>query len=280
MVRKRPHRERFQTGDVCFLIGFTSLLVSALGAGCGSIHTAADQGDVAGVKRQLAWGVRPDGKHLWTRRTPLIEAAANGHLDVVRLLVENGADVNLKGEAWEGPLHFAAERGHVEIVQFLLDHGADIWLFKPHNTPLHSAARGGQLEVARILLAHGADINWKGIDEATPLEVAVSHEQLDMVKLLLANGADVNSRGISGRTPLHVAAWKDNMAVGRILVEHGADPRLERNGCPVGPRSEEFRKPLEQRGSRRYRYGTAEQDTRAGREDSAAQFSVGWKGTL
>ena len=113
--------------------------VSTVLTGCMSIHTAARQGNLKDVRRQLAWGVNVNERHFFTRDTILIEAADNGHLNVVKLLIEKGADVNLKGEAWYGPLHAAAAKGHIEVVKILLENGADVNIFH-QNKPLHNAA--------------------------------------------------------------------------------------------------------------------------------------------
>jgi ankyrin repeat protein len=224
---------------------FLSLLIltSTVLTGCMSIHTAAREGNLKEVKRQLAWGVNVNKSNFFTRDTPLIEAAANGYLDVVKLLIKNGADVNLKGEAWYGPLHAAAAKGHIEVVKILLENGADVNIFH-QNKPLHNAAMNGHVEVARILLAHGADINAKGTDEAAPLHTAVSNNRLAMLKWLLSEGANVNPRAAYGCTPLHFAAFGNNVEIGKILLGHGADPTLECNGRPV---PDEFLKAIKQR---------------------------------
>ncbi len=225
------------------IIGLSLLILnSTVLTGCMSIHTAARMGNLAEVRRQLAWGVNVNKRHFFTRDTLLIEAAANGHLDVVKLLIENGADVNLKGEAWYGPLHAAAAKGHIEVVKILLENGADVNIFH-QNKPLHDAAMNGHIEVAEILLAHGADINVKGTDEAAPLHTAVSNNRLAMVKWLLSKGANVNPRAIYGCTPLHFAAFGNNVEIGKILLEHGADPTIECNGRPV---SDKFLKAIKQ----------------------------------
>ena len=218
------------------------ILASTVLTGCMSIHTAAREGNLKEVRRQLAWGVNVNRRHFYTQDTLLIEAAANGHLDVVKLLIENGADVNLKGEAWYGPLHAAASKGHIEVVKILLENGADVNIFQ-QNKPLHNAAMNGHIEVAEILLAHGADINAKGTDEAAPLHTAASNNQLAMVKWLLSKGANVNSRASYGCTPLHSAGWRNNVEIGKILLEHGADPTLECNGRRI---SDEFLKAIKQ----------------------------------
>jgi len=218
------------------------ILTSMFLTGCTSIHTAAREGNLKEVRRQLEWGVNANKRHFFTRDTLLIEAAANGHMDVVNLLIENGADVNLKGEAWYGPLHAAAAKGHIEVVKILLENGADVNIFH-QNKPLHDAAMNGHIEVAEILLAHGADINAKGTDEAAPLHTAVSNNQLAMLKWLLSKGANVNPIAAYGCTPLHSAAWSNNVEIGKILLEHGADLTIECNGRRI---SKEFLKAIKQ----------------------------------
>ena len=212
------------------------ILTSTILTGCMSIHTAAREGNLKEVRRQLAWGANANKRNFFTRDTLLIEAADNGHVDMVKLLIENGADVNLKGEAWYGPLHAAAANGHIEVVKILLENGADVNIFH-QNKPLHNAAMNGHIEVAEILLDNGADINAKGTDEAAPLHTAVSNSQLVMVKWLLSKGANVNPIGAYGCTPLHSAARRKNVEIGKILLEHGANPTLECNGRRI---SDEF----------------------------------------
>lgn len=203
-------------------------------AGCMSIHTAAEQGNVSAVRSQLAWGENPDARTLLSRDTPLIKAAANGHIEVVKLLLEQGADVNRHNEGGETPLHYAARNGHVEVMEILLDHGADVTAKGTGcGTPLQWAARSGQIKAAELLLAHDADVNQKGTDEHTALTDAVRNGHVDMVKFLLSRGAEVNTRASYGCTPLYEAYRANNIEIGRILLEHGADPDLECNGRPV-----------------------------------------------
>ncbi|MCF7731805.1 MAG: ankyrin repeat domain-containing protein [Akkermansiaceae bacterium] len=205
----------------------------------GNLHTAAREGDAATVARLLERGADPD-KRNWRNATPLHEAALHGHLPVVKLLVEHGADVNRRGDTYQKPLHFAAQAGHPAIVGYLLEHGAEI------SRALHETTYEGRVETARLLLKHGADINEKGSDEATPLERAVASGQAELVEFLLTRGANVNAQGLYGQTALHVAASRNDVPIGTILLKHGADPTLKSNDRPVRPRSEEFRKLIEQ----------------------------------
>lgn len=105
------------------------LLLSVLNGlgvpGYQSIHTAAREGNLEEVNRQLAWGVNPNSHHLITRDTSLIGAAVNGHADVVKLLIEKGADVNVRAIYGRTPLYTAFDKGDVEMGRILLEHGAE-----------------------------------------------------------------------------------------------------------------------------------------------------------
>jgi len=213
---------------------FLLALVSLAFSGCTSIQTAARRGDRRAVERQLALGVNVNSHHFWTSETALIEAASHGHMEIVKLLVDRGADVNMKGEAWYGPLHAASAGGYVEIVELLLDHGADVNIFH-HDKPLHYAAKNGHIRVAEILLARGANVNARGMDESTPLGSAVAHRRKEMAEYLLSKGADVNARANYGRTALFTCYANDDVEMGRLLLQHGADATLECNGRNISP---------------------------------------------
>ena len=96
-----------------------------------NIHVAALHGDVEAVRRFLGEGVSPNARHPRDGKRPLHWAVRLGRTDVVKLLIERGADVNARENNGDTPLHKAGEQfGKVapdrrEIIQCLLDHGAD-----------------------------------------------------------------------------------------------------------------------------------------------------------
>jgi len=90
-------------------------------------------------------------------------AARNGHLDVCRLLLDKGAQVEAKSGGGWTPLHWASRQGHVEIVRLLCDRGADIEACsKSGYRPLHWAALRGHFSVVKELIENrSVDINAK-----------------------------------------------------------------------------------------------------------------------
>lgn len=84
-------------------------------------------------------------------RTPLMEAASAGHLEIVRLLISHNADVNAHSSTGNTPLMFACTGGHLEVVKELLGHGANVEEQNENgHTPLMEAAAAGHVEVAKV----------------------------------------------------------------------------------------------------------------------------------
>ena len=89
--------------------------------------------------------------------------AAAGDTDRMRSLISEGLNINARDRQWgETPLHYAAESGHLDIMQVLLEAGADVNARTDHGgTALMSAALQGQAETVKILLDNGAGVNAK-----------------------------------------------------------------------------------------------------------------------
>jgi len=115
-----------------------------------------------------------------------------GDLEVFRLLLNRGADVNAQG-GYSGSAVSAAARGHNTILKELLEHGADAAL--GGSAALVSTARCVNNEAISILLDHGADLHCQEGVPGKALHVAAKEGNVSTVKLLLDRGADVNAFG-------------------------------------------------------------------------------------
>lgn len=152
-------------------------------------------------------------------------AVAVGSGDLVKLLLERGADPKAKCQCGHGDtlLHTAVAAGHDELLPLLIATGVDVNLGSVSpagRTPLHVAASHGYEVAARTLLDAGSDVSARCQDGRTPLHLAAEHGQADMIRLLLERGADAMALTSYGETALCVAASHEKTtAVGVLLYE-------------------------------------------------------------
>uniref|UniRef100_A0A0D2Y576 Nephrocystin 3-like N-terminal domain-containing protein n=1 Tax=Fusarium oxysporum (strain Fo5176) TaxID=660025 RepID=A0A0D2Y576_FUSOF len=170
--------------------------------------------------------------------TALGIAATTGRSDIVSMLLDHGADPNMRNgqRNSSAPLHIAANKGHRSIVIELLKRGADPY---PETTKessaFHAACIGGWLDVMETFLEVVDDVGelvnfewgWAG----TPLKAAASGGRLDAVKLLLSKGANpknqLQSKINRGQTIIHAAAEGGNTQVLETILEAVDDSSLE-----------------------------------------------------
>jgi hypothetical protein len=105
-------------------------------------------------------------------------------------LIDQGADLHVKTNDGDTPLHKACYNGHAEVVKALLKKGADVHAKANDGyTPLHCACRNGHAEVVKALLEKGADVHAKDIVGWTPLHWACVNGHHDIAAMLRAKGA-------------------------------------------------------------------------------------------
>ncbi|KFD57918.1 hypothetical protein M514_01151 [Trichuris suis] len=159
-------------------------------------------------------------------RSPLLEACSNGHAQIVELLLQHNARIDVFDESGRTSLHMAAENGHVELCDLLIRNRAFI-NSKTKNgfTPLHFAAMEGHKAVVELLtLKHNAPVDVINMENQTPLHVAAQAGQMAICAFLLSQGADAAARDVHGRTPLHLAAENDHPQIVQIFLKSNVDP--------------------------------------------------------
>ncbi|KAI3334581.1 hypothetical protein F4824DRAFT_511609 [Ustulina deusta] len=166
------------------------------------------------------------------QRTPLQEAAGVGSLDLVQLLMQRGADVNLppKGYIGRTAVQRACEGGtvpvNVHLIKFLIANGANVNAPPAPSggvTAFQAAAMEGNFEVALLLLDHGADINAPPAEECgyCALDGAAACGKLDMVQFLLDLGALSHDGGESGyRGAIRVAERGGQGAIADMIRQY------------------------------------------------------------
>ncbi len=160
----------------------------------------------------------------------LVFASQNGHGDVVKLLVERGANVNLATASGWTALMLASKHGHYGIVKLLLEVGAELNSLQcVGTTALIQATLGGHCHVVRMLLEKGAEVNIATVPEGkTALTIACWLGHTNIVEMLLKFKAAVNLTEMSGLSSLIIASDRGHGNVVKLLLEKGAEVNLAR----------------------------------------------------
>lgn len=201
-----------------------------------ALLAAARAEDLEAAKRLLGNGADPNAFTLYDSNDPasrlpaLYFAVVGNHVELVRLLLERGADPN-DGES----IYHGAELDHRACLELLVAHGGDVSSRHSHwaNTPLyflagyreHQAGAGPATRGMRWLLEHGADPNVTSTAcEETPLhKVIACGRRPEVVEMLLSHGAAVNLPRGDGKTPYLLALHSGNSEAEELLRRFGAD---------------------------------------------------------
>jgi ankyrin repeat protein len=160
---------------------------------------------------------------------PLEYAASARNLAAAKTLVARGADVNLAKGYWT-PLVRAISRGDLAMVQFLLASGANPNLHCPVMDAVHTNSGRPPVydRILTALIAAGGDVNCKEKDGDSPLTMAVEKKQPEAVRLLLEANASVNVRNRNGDAPMHMVSNQydseetQSHQIAAGLLQHGA----------------------------------------------------------
>lgn len=167
----------------------------------------------------------------WDFNTPLHFGVCTKNVQVVILLLQQGAAVNAKNRMKETPLHLAIKNESERIVKVLLISRANVEAVDSHGyKPLHLSVKNSNVKITLHLLFHGALVdsvfNLMGVICFTPLHLAIERGNKPMVKLLLEYGANMNllryCNNEKGESPLMLAVKKGRISVVKLLLKKGA----------------------------------------------------------
>lgn len=163
--------------------------------------------------------------------TVLSEAVISGHTEIVKyLLTLSGREdlISIAAASGATPLWFAAAEGHIDMVKVLLEAGSDPNHRRADDiTPIIASAAGGYQEVTLALIDARANVNYRTIPEGlTALLAGCENGSLPIVDALLQAGADPNTLSEAGFSPLIIASSHGRLDIVRRLIESGADPDM------------------------------------------------------
>lgn len=146
---------------------------------------------------------------------------------MVANLIHQGVDVNQADTNGDSPMIMAAYEGHDEILKVLLEAGADVTALDPgmKATALHAAAYAGRTGAAHLLIAHKVEINRQGpYNGYTALHDAIWQGHLDTARVIIEAGADLTIKSNSGQTPIEFARTRklDSLVT---LMENKSAPK-------------------------------------------------------
>lgn len=201
------------------------LLASAmLYGGCNSLTEslflrACSNGDVAQVKLLVEAGANVNLKESRFGETPLMFAANRGQIQVMRYLIEKGADVNALSNNGESVLGRAALTRQIEAIKVLINSGAT--LEKENNGLILIAASNGDTELLRFLVAKGVNLNVTNDNGDTALHYLIQfNSSVAAIDLLMQSGMKADVKNKFGETPLMMAERYGRTDATLVMSKH------------------------------------------------------------
>lgn len=163
--------------------------------------------------------------------SPLLKAAKEGDVSKLALLLDEGEDIEAKGQYEDTPLMRALGLQQKGAALFLIARGADVnYKTRDGVTCIQLAALFGEVDVLAVMIDAGANINERDDRGATPFMWTANRGHFDALRLLIERGADVNARDArQGHTAL-MYVKPDRLDIVEYLLKHGADPNIRSNG--------------------------------------------------
>lgn len=190
--------------------------------GDNSLLWAASIGDVSLVVYLLSIGAEIDFQNKATGDTPLLVAAKNGHTEVLKVLMKQGASKSIIDKNGNDAISAAIGAGKIEVIPALIEAGFRLDTDKS-NKLLVIAASLGDVKTVQKLLESGAPVNFQTNEGETALIASAKSGNAELVRFLITRGAKVETKDSAGRTALILASQSGYWSCCKVLIESGAD---------------------------------------------------------
>ena len=203
---------------------------------CTALWVATSKGHFDVVRLLIEQNAEVDSRTS-LNSTPLRSAAFDGRLDIVRCLVENRADVNARNNFNSTPLMITCFKGHPNVATYLAKHGANINLQDNEGSScLHYASKGGHFQLACELLALGAK-QTQNLNRLTPLLEASNNCKIEMVEWFISRPECSKEERIDALELLGATIANDSKAYdiekAFSFMKRGMEERYEDPSCPL-----------------------------------------------
>lgn len=157
------------------------------------------------------------------KNSALFMSISKNKLEISKYLINNGANVNLLNIYNENVLFWAVMHKNSELVELLCNKGCNINIFnKKDEHPLFLAIKFKEYEIVKILIKYKANLEMKeNTYEDTPLLASMKSEEI--ASLLIDSGANIHAENKIKDTPIHIATLLNNFPIVKKLYEKGAD---------------------------------------------------------
>ena len=191
--------------------------------GYNPLHSATTYNQKEVVKFLIDAGADKNVANLWGK-TPFHRAAERGYLEIVEILLEAGADINIKDKRGWTPLRWAISNGQKEVTELLLRRGAELnFIQSDYDRLLHEAADSGYEKLVKLILDKEPDVYSLNNRGGTLLHSAAFGDLKNLAELMVKKEFNIEAKNYYGMTPLHIAAYKGNKDVVEFLIEKNAE---------------------------------------------------------
>ncbi len=188
------------------------------------LRLAAKSGNAEIIKLLIEKGANIDNIHAFGSELLRVAIVAE-NVSLIEILVQKGVSPNALNKNKHTPLYEAVQGGSGKIVQLLIDKGANVDEEDPIKlTALHRAADWGKVDAAKVLINNGANVDAVDFQGETPLHLAINNKNVDIVRLLIDHGSNINAMNNNHETPLHLAASYGEIEIAKMLLAKDANP--------------------------------------------------------